>query len=291
MNRLEIRVDNPDDLLDSGAFGAAAKVRLEWSADGVTYAELSTQTIVSGDQLYVFYHQAGLISTWYRSRYSNSAGSLFSDYSSPFRVKRGWTALSRLKTLLKIPAATTTDDDRLREAAEAANSWLDGEIGMFLGPSPDTSRTLDVVDRGEVFIPGGIRTLTTLELRETSGGAWSTVTAADVLLRPHASARLPGLEADRIVFVDVPTGSYSRFYTGREMVRVTGTFGPAEPPASLVRIADTIGVWLYQSQQAGSAGIIGSLDTGEIVVNRVLTPLDFHTIRRYRHEVSSFSWV
>jgi hypothetical protein len=50
----------------------------------------------------------------------------------------------------------------------------------------------------------------------------------------------------------------------------------------LTRIADTIAVWMFQSRAAGMGGVVGSLETGELVVNRVLTGADIRTIRLYR---------
>jgi hypothetical protein len=54
------------------------------------------------------------------------------------------------------------------------------------------------------------------------------------------------------------------------------------PPRALRRIADTVAVWLYQSRNNGGGGIIGGPDTGEMVVNRVLTGADLSTIDLYR---------
>ena len=290
MNLVQVRVSNPDDLLAVGAYGSGALVRVEASSDGISYAEIGTVTIVSGDTLYTVNHQAGTTSTWYRLRYSNSANTLQSEYSPPFQVKRGWTDIGRVKNLLKIPPTSTTDDDRIKDAVAAANSWLDGEIGMFLGPSADTVRTFDVpVGTSEIYIPGGVRSITTLEYATETGGAFTTIAASDYVTLPYSVNRLPGMVGDTIKLTGA--GTATSFYRGYGVVRITGTFGPAEPPASLVRIADTMAVWLYQSQQTGFGGSIGTPELAELTVNRVLTPLDFRTIKMYRQSLRSWRMV
>lgn len=213
--------------------------------------------------------------------YAGSTAAAHSDGATVTRLERGYTDATRLKTMVK---STSVDDAYLQTVADQANGWLNAEVGNFYGPSTDTVRTFDVpYDCNELPIADGIRSFTTVEIKlRSSDAAFQTVTNGDVVARPLAWERLDGLEADRLVFLDWPIGSYRYFYAGIGTARVTGTFGPAAPPNALRRIADTVGVWLYQSRAAGAGGIIGSLDAGELVVNRVLTPLDLRTIKLYR---------
>lgn len=279
-------------MLNSGAYGAGAKVRLEYSSDGVSFTEDSTQTIVTGVFEYTFYHTVGTSSTYYRSRYSDTGGASFSDYSAIFQVVSTYTDLEQIKLMLKITDAN--DDAYLAQCAGAAHAWLVGEVGRFYGPSPDTSRTFDVAYPSghrswygsltwipELPIAGGLRSFTKCEMKLTSADtSWIDVTV-DVVARPLAWDRIEGMEADRLVFNDYPTLGYYGFYPGRAVARVTGVFGPAVPPRALCRIADTVAVWLYQSRAAGAGGMIGSPDMGQ-QINRVLTGADLSTIDLYR---------
>jgi hypothetical protein len=235
---------------------------------------------------------AGLGTTgWTVSRgYAGSAAASHLDAATVTRLERGYTDASRINKMAK---ADIADASYLQDCADQANSWLNSEVGQFYGPSTDTQRTYDVESISKTLkIPGGIRSLTTLEIKTyTSESTWHAVAAGDIFLRPHPWDRLDGLVADKIVLADFPTGQYWFFYYGSDVVRPTGVFGPPEPPNTLRRIADSVGWWLYQSRDAGGTGIIGQLDTGELVVNHVLTAMDVRTIQLYRNSSGTYSYV
>src|SRR5664279_203939 len=244
MNVVLVTVDNPAELLNAGAFGTGALVRLEWSANAVTYTELSTQALVSSTTVYTFFDNAGSDSTYYRSRYSDVGGTNFSDYSEVFRVAshEGYTNADRLQRMAK---GQSVDLTYLQDDADAANSWLINEVGRYYGPSTDTVRTFDIGDGRrhwqwassmtvgryqELLIPGGLRSFTKVEMKLTSADtSWIDITA-DVLARPAPWDLLDGMVPDRLVFSDYPTLGYYYFYPGRAVARVTGAFGPATPP-------------------------------------------------------------
>ncbi len=212
--------------------------------------------------------------------YAGSTAAAHIDGSTVYRLERGYTDASRLTVMSKAP---TTDAAYLRDCAEQANSWLNGEVGRFFGPSTDASRTYDVDGWcTTLMIPGGLRSVTTLQVRTIEGGSLSTVTSTDYVLRPKVWDLIDGLAYDRIELINYPA-SLQQFYPGRDMAVVTSsTFGPATPPPALRRIADTVGWWLYQSRAAGASGMVGGPDTGELLINRVLTGADLSTIDLYR---------
>lgn len=212
--------------------------------------------------------------------YAGSTAATHVDASTVTRLERGYTDASRLSVMSKAP---TADYAYLILCAEQANAWLKAEVGRFFGPSTDASRTFDVEENGTtVMVPGGVRTVTTLKSRTVEGGTLSTVTSTDYVLRPKSWDLVDGLAPDRIELIDRPA-SLTHFTAGRDMVEVTSsTFGPASPPNALRRIADTVGWWLYQSRASGMGGVVGSLETGELVVNRILTGADIRTIKLYR---------
>lgn len=213
--------------------------------------------------------------------YAGSTAAAHIDGSTVTRLERGYTDATRLHTMAKAPA---TDDAYLRDVADQANSWLNAEVGYFHGPSTDTIRSFDLAeDSTSLIVPGGLRSFSKVEIKlASSDTSWIDVTV-DILLRPQSWDLVDGLAANQLIFTDLPSLGYSHFYAGFATARVTSsTFGPATPPNALRRIADTVGVWLYQSRAAGAGGIIGSIDTGELVVNRVLTPVDFRTLQLYR---------
>lgn len=295
MRQIVISVITPAEILAGYGAGALIRIERDTSATFTTPTEFAVVPIVASATEYEYWDAIGTAAHYYRTRYSKAAPVLttdYSDYGNVFVAQAGYTSLAKVRLMAKI--ATDTDEVFLLEMVDAANAWLRGELlGIFVGPSTDTSRTYDIpTSTASLFIPGGVRTVTSLQLRESTGGTLQTVNSTDYVLRPEEWLRLPGLVADRIDFLDSGiTGSYNRFYRGTNTVTVIGSFGPATVPADLARIATTVAVWLYQSRQSGAGAVIGNIDTGELIVNRVLTPFDGRTIRRYRSATRSYAWI
>ena len=246
-------IDSADELV---GYGAGAKVYLYSSAtEAGVYVLVTSTVIVSGTESYEIWDSGGTSTTWYKSRVGDTGASAFSEYSDPFQVgaQPGYTNLVRVKRQLKI--TDTSDDAFLVDCVDSANAWLIGEVGRFYGPSTDTDRSFDLqCDATEVLIGGGVRTVTTLEVRTVEAGALTTVDPGR--LRPAPQARgtcCPASSTTASSSSTQPT-SVARFYAGRDMVKVTGSFGPAVPPLALTRIADTVAVWLFQSRQTGPTG-------------------------------------
>lgn len=299
MQKLILDVDDPDDLLDGYGTGALIRVERDTSESMATSAEITTIPIVVGQLEYEYWDQTGTPADYYRVRYSKASPLLdtdYSDYSPVFQATTPaqYTDLFKVKSQAKIE--DDTDDAFLIDAIDAADAWMRGEMhGIFIGPSTDTSRTFDLPKASRtVFIPGGVRSVSSLQIREYTGGPLQTILASDYVLRPQAWQRLAGMTTDRIEFVDSIgiTGSYTHFYAGYGTAVVNSTaFGPEKVPPDLSRIATTVVIWLHRSRAAGEGAVIGNIDTGELIVNRVLTPFDGWTLQRYRNAVDSFDWV
>lgn len=88
MITVKATVEDPD--VQLAAYGPAAKIRLESSANGSTgWGEVTTATIVSGEQTYYFNDENGTASTWYRLRYSTVTPIAADDYSAFAAAFRG----------------------------------------------------------------------------------------------------------------------------------------------------------------------------------------------------------
>lgn len=92
-NILTITVWDSEDLVNLGAYGAEAVVRVQTSdaSDGV-FADVSgagstpTVAVVSGTRTYKAYDPDGASSSWYRLRYENADATRTSDWSDPFEA-------------------------------------------------------------------------------------------------------------------------------------------------------------------------------------------------------------
>jgi hypothetical protein len=121
MQRITIFVPSPADVLNASSFGAGALVRWE-SASTVagSYTERGTVAVVSGTTEYVVWDAVGTSVTWYRTRFSDAAAHLFSDYSAPFQGRDAYLSVDQFRAFN--PAPSSTDEDLqilLNGAAEA----------------------------------------------------------------------------------------------------------------------------------------------------------------------------
>lgn len=285
-----ISVPNPDDILT--LFGAGAKARWEHSTDASSWTEGGTEAIVTGTTSYAVEHLAGTTSTYYRTRYSTATPAVAADYSAysdTFQVSaaNAYTDLVGVRLRMKQLNADRGDDAWLQTCIDAVNTFLNNRIGFFCGPSTDTVRTYDGCDSVKngrrFYVPGGIRTLTTVEIKLlTSDSTWLTVTSGDVVLRPHVSRLPPGCPYLYVQWLDYPTGSYDRFTHGYNNLRLTGTFGWASVPDDLVELADSLVVRTFQTKRSGQADTYGQDALGNPVVSRFMSRLDYEKIDYYR---------
>jgi hypothetical protein len=259
-----VNVDDPDDLLVG--YGAAAKVRLErdtTSAFG-SPVEVATQTIVSGTTQYEFWDSGGTSASWYRSRYSATAGAPFSEYSSPFQPGNptAYATLDALREYLNVPDVSS--DNVLSDLLEDASRHLDEKCGRdFLrhpGVSGTETRTF-LTERGNLLeVRAGIVSLDTVELAPYTGAAYSTLAADDWTLWPTDPE--PYHSYSGVALTD--TGSYRYWYPALAGARLTGVFGFAQVPPLIRRATlDLAREWYRQGPGGG----------GPVGVNQFGTPI------------------
>lgn len=228
---VRLTVANPDDILDG--YGAGAKLRLERAAtvDG-TYAEVATDDLLSGILSYEIWDASGTSDSWYRSRYSNSAGSVFSDYSDPF-TPGAPVAYATLDDLMLTMRQNVTDTRFLARADEVlaeVSRDLTRQLGYSFFRQP-ASGSEDVIFDGpggrRLHVHGsaprvGVVAVGAVEIRYRRTDAWTTLDAAD--WRLEGNPGLTGVEAGDPFFHVALTdgGTYGAFPRGMELVRLTG---------------------------------------------------------------------
>lgn len=291
MNILRIVVSDPDELLNTSAYGAGAKLRVEFSTNnGVSYTEFTTTALVSGQTIYTIYHQAGTTTTLYQSRYSDTGGTLFSEYSSPFSATTApveYATLPLVKLRLGLAATDTGDDSILEQVANEANDFLEGRIGYSVGPVASEIRTFDG-DRihyrhGIGYYldcrPFGVRAVSAVRTATGTGGTMTSQTASDVLIRPASFERTPGWPGFELWIKDTATWGWTTY--GYDVNEVTATWGWDVVPKELQAIATRLAIAAYRNRSygAGAQNFVGE-DIAGVAANE-LTSADWWTIDKF----------
>ncbi len=118
-NILTITVDDSANLLNAGAYGAGAVIRVQTSAtEAGVYGDLSgtgstpTIAIVSGTSSYTGYDPSGTATSWYRTRYENSGATRVSDWTTAFQAggsSAGYSNLQLLRRMVGDPGDAAHD--------------------------------------------------------------------------------------------------------------------------------------------------------------------------------------
>ena len=270
-----LHVENAGDLLATAAYGAGAVARLhrDTTAAFAAPTSVSTTALVSGTDRYEVWDADGSATSWYRFRIENSGGTELSDWSVPWQVltQQPIATLASCKMYLGA-GATDTDDDALAGIIAGVNRAIVKRIGYYPGPSSDTTRTYhgrDAVRGGKrLWIPGGIRTLTSLTIAGATGDAGTAATSTDWVLGPHSSTLQPGEPYWYIDFADVTTGNWSYFPNAYGNVVPVGLFGFAQPPEDLVYWGSFQSIQIWKARASGT-GMVGATEFGNIDLSRL----------------------
>jgi hypothetical protein len=275
-NLVRVTVEDPDEILNAGLYGAGALIRLQTSAtEAGAFADVTgtgstpTVPVVTQTRSYTAYDPNGLSSSWYRTRYENSGATRLSDWTAAFQVgdeTAGFLcSLYDVKQRLFGTANTSTAEDELiLEIIREVSDDIEDYVGAWLAPRPtDPASTMTLlfdVPRGtrSLLLESGsrrcgIRTLTSLGLasqsQPESGGSYTAATLADVLLRPRPTADGP---AWRLELSNV-SGSY--FYPGYNTVESVGSFGPAAVAPRIQSVALAAVTRRYMGKETSSVAI------------------------------------
>jgi hypothetical protein len=286
-------VENADELLNVGMYDAGAIVRLQSCATETgTYANETTAALVSGTKAYTLFDADGTSSTWYRTRYENSGGTVTSDWSSVFQVggEEAGYLCSIYDVKQRLGITDTTDDEWLAEQIAAVTDEIETITGRRLRPDPASgTKTIYLDYTGDgytLWLPRGVRSLTYVGAASTdqpdAGTGTYTEITSGVYIDPPEHMRSPGWPGTRVT---IGTTSGFRFYPGRRTVKLTGAFGWAAVPASVRAIAELCVVSAYRGRSSGGASSYTIGAEGERTYNRLLTAADMKTLRWYADQV------
>jgi hypothetical protein len=190
-----------------------------------------------------------------------------------------YVTLTNLKTRLAL--AGTTNDTLLTQIVDETNQWIESYTGRVLAPISSTAYLFDgwavaspyLIDLGRL----GARAVTLLETG-SDGVAFTTLDAANYVLRPLVQDRaLTGEPASAIWIIN--GASLPRGYAN---IRVTMTAGFEAIPDDVRAVAINIAVRAWHGRQSGMADVVGSDETGEPIVTKIIAPEFKRALDRYR---------
>lgn len=301
-NTLVLTVEEPDKLLNAGAYGAAAVMRLQWSATDVgAFVDVSgtgstpTITVLTGTRSYDAYDPNGTVSTWYRTRFENVGATRLSDWSDPFQVAPEGSGLicslwDVKQELGRTGAIDTVDDELLLEKIRQVSAEIRERTGQDFAPDPVSGTVIRLFDGFDaerdglvLKIPDGIRSISTLEIAQFTGGSFATIPSSDYFLRPQLWTMPPGSPFTRLELTNYPSSANTRpaFYDGYANIRVTGAFGWAAIPYNIQAVAQRVVVASFLSKGSGVGGVAAIGPSGSMRILRYISPADHETLMRY----------
>lgn len=199
-----------------------------------------------------------------------------------------YTSVSGIKTYMGIGTADTTDDAAFTAVATAVNAMVEDYIGVAIAEGGSAQRTYDGDGSARLFVRGGINAVTLLEVADGTSGTFTTLGATEYALRPHTYDRPTGWPAWYIELTDDAT---TTFTSGWDTVRITpGTtaatgWGFSTVPSELARIADIMGVRMFQARKGGETLVVGTNEFGQALVRFLPEPEYIAILDHYRYTV------
>jgi hypothetical protein len=156
------------------------------------------------------------------------------------------------------------DDTLISELIDEVSAWMQSYTGRKFNPIASTDYYFDTRSGYVLRVPIGIRAVTFLGVASShqpdSGGVYTTVAAADYLLRPKAADIPDGWPYQEIRISRAATGSIRYFSTAENGAKVTMTAGWTAIPKDIEAVAIDAAVSAYQSRNDGASSQLGAED-------------------------------
>jgi hypothetical protein len=297
---MNITVENPTELLETGLYGTGAVIRLQWSAtetgsfvDVTGTGSTPTIALVAAQRVYPGRDPNGTGSLWYRTRFENVGATRLSDWSDPFQV--GGEAGGQLCSIydvrqrLEVDKADTTADEDLIEFIFQTSAEIQNYTGRQFAKIPSSGEKTYLFDIAEptsvLRIPPGIASMSLLEVATISqpetGGTYSTIPTGEWMLRPVVAERDFGWPATSVI-IDWRRASVLPFFPwGRNVVRATMALGWAAVPRDIQAVALNSVVRHWKARQTGQSEVIGTDAFGGRLL-RFISPEERDTLDLYR---------
>lgn len=169
---------------------------------------------------------------------------------------------AQVKTRINPAGVSDTSDDALiTEFIEQVSDWIQHFTGRKFVPITSTTYIVDTQAGYVLRFPIGVRSVSALAINtathqpDTGGSYPTTISAANILLRPTASELPVGWPATMIRLSRAQTVSFGTIENGAS---VTGTFGWAATPPDIQAVTIDAVVAAYQNRKMGASGVIGA---------------------------------
>ena len=193
--KVTVQVDGAADWLVASA-DARFRLDRDTTAAFAAATEVVTTVLVSGTERYEVWDASGTTTSWYRFRIEGATDNALSGWSTPFQVIEDQQIATLASVKLALGSgAVSGDDDVLSFYVTGVNEAIIHRIGYYPGPSSDTTRSYDGKDAvsasvsgdaRRLWIPGGVRAVTSLTLGATAAaGTAATSTAYGLFPRSH----------------------------------------------------------------------------------------------------------
>jgi hypothetical protein len=229
-NILTLTVSNPDQILNTGAYGAGAVIQVQSALlQAGPFNDDGTVAIVSGTTSYTYYDTNGTSDTWYRTRYENALGTTVSDWSQVFQPHVSFISLAEAQARIGEGITQAMLD-------EVESAWA-AMLGPLAGERTETfflyQRRHRFMDVDGVYLTRTTDAVTSLTTSTTTGPATTLAAGTDYrLLNNYLIERIDTGE----VWYDQLVATYSP--NDEELVRsvIFDTLTYRQTPAGLQSI-------------------------------------------------------
>ena len=158
------------------------------------------------------------------------------------------------------------DDTLISELIDQVSGWIENYTGRKFVAETGATYVFDTEAGYTLRIPRGIRTITSMGVALThqpdSGGSYTTIAAADRILRPKAQELPEGWPYFEVRFSrGTLAGTISRFANAENGCTITGNFGWATVPQDIQAVTIDAVVAAYQNRANGASSTLGADST------------------------------